>query len=111
MNIETVDKIMELMRAGKTQREAQDELGISYTTIGRVAKENGFKVDKAKQNKEGQLKSEKNLDRWAKMTQMSLWNRKPKAGNIKAVPRVTTSHIRLPQPEKWSGENFIMDAY
>jgi len=99
MKIETVDKIMELMRAGKTQREAQDELGINYTTIGRVARANGFKVDKAEQLRKGALKHQ--------AKQIEMFGTKP----VRPTEIVTTSHVRLPQPEKWSGENFILDAY
>jgi len=99
MNIETVDKIMELMRSGKTQREAQDELGISYTTIGRVAKANGFVSNKIEQLRKGALKHQ--------AKQIEMFGTKP----VLPTERVTTSHVRLPQPEKWSGENFILDAY
>jgi hypothetical protein len=111
MTQEQVKRIMEVMESGMTQREAEAQLGISARTIGKVAKENGFIPNRIEQNRKGQLKSEKNLDRWAEMTQLSLWNRKPKPGNIKAVQRVTTSHVRLPAPDKWSGDSFILNCF
>jgi len=59
MNQETVNKILELMRSGKTQREAQAELGINHTTIGRIAKAHGFVPNRTEQNRKGQLNRKK----------------------------------------------------
>lgn len=110
MNAETVKLIMDAMQSGMTQREAEKQLGISTRTIGKVARENGYVADRAGQNRKGQLRSEKNLERWAKMHQTSDWNTKPKPGNIRAnskpVERVTTSHVRMSPAEKWNSENF-----
>ena len=109
MTQETVTKILELMRSGMTQREAEAKLGISRRTIGKIARENGFVPDRIEQNRKGQLRSEKNLDRWAEMHQTSLWNTKAKPGNSKATERVTTSHVRLPPAEGYSSSLYWFD--
>jgi len=109
MTQETVSAIMDAMKSGMTQREAEAKLGISARTIGKYARMNGFKADRIEQNRKGQLKSEKNLDRWAEMHQTSLWNTKAKPGNSKATERVTTSHVRLPPAEGYSSALYWFD--
>jgi len=105
MNQETVKAIMNAMQSGKTQREAEQKLGIDRRIISKVAKENGFVPDRIEQNRKGQLRSEKNVERWEQMNKTSVWKNKNKAGSV----RVTTSHNYMSistEPNK-----FILDAF
>jgi len=99
MNQETVNKILELMRSGMTQREAEAKLGISARTIGKYARMNGFKPDKAEQNRKG-------YEKYA-AKQIELFGEKPKP--FKPAERVTTSHVRLPPAEGYSSALYWFD--
>lgn len=101
MKPETVKQILEAMQGGMTQGEAHKHFGISRNTIGKVCRKNGYAADKSELQRKAYAKYE--------AKQIELFGEKPKV--FKPVQRVTTSHVRLPSPDKWSGENFIMDAY
>lgn len=101
MNTETVQKIMDAMQSGMNQSEAQKFLGISRNTIGKICRKNGYLQDKSEIQRKAYAKFE--------AKQIELFGEKPKV--IKPVQRVTTSHVRLPSPDKWSGEEFILNAF
>lgn len=101
MKQETVKQILDAMQSGMNQVEAQKFLGISRNTIGKICRANGYSQDKSEIQRKAYAKFE--------AKQIELFGEKPKV--IKPVQRVTTSHVRLSAPDKWSGDNFVMNSY
>lgn len=99
MKPETVKQILEAMQGGMTQREAEAKFGISARTIGKYARMNGFKADKAEKGRKGYAKYE--------AKQIELFGEKPK--EFKPATRVTTSHVRLSQSEGYSSALYWFD--